>query len=475
MTSLLAGSSPPATSQDKWRFSGVPPMALLIASSIVLVTVILIVTGLAAGYLREQAIGIAETELARLDAVFAEVADRSLRNGSLTKSQPDSAALPMTELAASYRAAALGEDATVSLLRDDGTVLGQFPAAANLHAISGALRDAVRHRIAATLREPGRDGGRWRIAAVHPIPDAPVSVVLSRGGDEALEDWSQQALLFGVFAVAGTVAIGLMAYLIAGQFRFHNALVVARAESIEAEHARLVAEAELLKKERLSVLGQLTATVAHELRNPLSAIRNTVFTVKEMAASGAMKLERPIARMERSIERCDRIITDLLEYTRTRDLRCSPVGFDQWLQELLAEQAVPAGITLARELHAGDAVARIDAERVRRIFINLIDNAAQALNEQPGNANKRITVRTLADRDTVEFAVADNGPGIAPENRGRIFEPLFSTKNFGTGLGLATVKQIVGEHCGTIGIDSDVGRGTTITVRLPLEPAKAAA
>ena len=102
-------------------------MALLIASSIVLVTVILIVTGLAAGYLREQAIGIAETELARLDAVFAEVADRSLRNGSPTKSQPDSAALPMTELAASYRAAALGEDATVSLLRDYGTVLGQFP------------------------------------------------------------------------------------------------------------------------------------------------------------------------------------------------------------------------------------------------------------------------------------------------------------------------------------------------------------
>jgi hypothetical protein len=391
MTSLLAGSSPPATSQDKWRFSGVPPVALLIASSIVLVTVILIMTGLAAGYLREQAIGIAETELARLDAVFAEVADRSLRNGSLTKSQPDSAALPMTELAASYRAAALGEDATVSLLRDDGTVLGQIP----------CRREPSRHIWRTARRRPSPHRGdiartrsrRRQVADSSGAPDPGRSGF--RGTqprrDEALEDWSQQALLFGVFAVAGTVAIGLMAYLIAGQFRFHNALVVARAESIEAEHARLVAEAELLKKERLSVLGQLTATVAHELRNPLSAIRNTVFTVKEMAASGAMKLERPIARMERSIERCDRIITDLLEYTRTRDLRCSPVGFDQWLQELLAEQAVPAGITLARELHAGDAVARIDAERVRRIFINLIDNAAQALNEQPGNANKRIT------------------------------------------------------------------------------------
>ena len=304
MTSLLAGASPLATNQDKWRFSGIRPVTLLIASSIVLVTVILIATGLAAGYLREQAIGIAETELARLDAVFAEVADRSLRNGSPSTSQPDSAALPMGELAASYRAAALGEDATVSLVRDDGTVLAQFPAAANPHAVSGALHDAVRHRTAATLQEPGRDGGRWRIAAVHPIPDAPVSVVLSRGGDEALEDWSQQALLFGAFAVAGAVAIGIMAYLIAGQFRFHSALVVARAESIEAEHARLAAEAELLKRERLSVLGQLTATVAHELRNPLSAIRNTLFTVKEMAAMPARQTrpaDRPHGAQHRAL------------------------------------------------------------------------------------------------------------------------------------------------------------------------------
>ena len=107
-----------------------------------------------------------------------------------------------------------------------------------------------------------------------------------------------------------------------------------RAEKIEVEHARLVAEAELLKKERLSVLGQFTATVAHELRNPLSAIRNSLFTMrKELANSGGVKLDRPIARMERSIARCDRIIGDLLDIRRNRDLRRAAIDFDQWLGE----------------------------------------------------------------------------------------------------------------------------------------------
>jgi signal transduction histidine kinase len=225
-----------------------------------------------------------------------------------------------------------------------------------------------------------------------------------------------------------------------------------------------------LKKERLSVLGQFTATVANELRNPLSAIRNTLFTMREIATSSVLVLDRPIARIQRSIARCDRIIGDLLEYIRTPELSRVPVTLDEWLREVLLEHGLPPAVTLVEEYGAGDAVVRIDADRIRHVVINLIDNAAQALGEMPpGSGPLRITVSSAIRDGALQLTVADTGPGIPPENMARIFEPLFSTKSFGAGLGLATVKQIVVHHGGTIGIDSEVGSGTRMSIRLPLE------
>jgi len=256
--------------------------------------------------------------------------------------------------------------------------------------------------------------------------------------------------------------------LIARQFRTHVALAAIRAEKIEIERARLAAEAELLKAERLSVLGQLTATVAHELRNPLSAIRNTLFTVNELATGAGLKLDRPVARMERSVERCDRIISDLLEYTRNRELNRDDVAFDRWLGEVLAEQPIAPPVVLTAALDAADTLVSIDADRIRRVVINLVDNAVQAVTDMPADRDKQITVRTAAVGGDMVLVLQDTGPGIAPENLARIFEPLFSTKSFGTGLGLPTVKQIVNQHGGMIAIDSEVGLGTRVTVRLPL-------
>jgi signal transduction histidine kinase len=303
---------------------------------------------------------------------------------------------------------------------------------------------------------------------VRVFADYPLAVLVSRGGDQALLTWSRQAAMFGAFAVFGVAAIALMVFLIARQFRTHSALAAIRAEKIEVEHARLFAEAELLKKERLSVLGQFTATVADELRNPLSAIRNTLFTMREIASSSGLTLDRPIARIQRSLARCDCIIGDLLEYTRSPELSRVPVGFDRWLKEVLAEHSLPAMVTLTQELRAGDAAVRIDADRLRRVVINLIDNAAQALGEMPAGAGtQRISVRTSICDDGVELAVSDTGPGIPADRLTRIFEPLFSTKSFGTGLGLATVKQIVSQHSGAVAVDSEVGRGTCVTIRLP--------
>ena len=319
--------------------------------------------------------------------------------------------------------------------------------------------------------EESRDKhGQWNIDAVQPLPDYPVSVVVSSSGAHALIAWSRQAAMFGAFAVCGVAAIALMVVLIGRQIRAGDALAAMRAAKIEADNARLVAEAELLKKERLSVLGQFTATVANELRNPLAAIRNTLFTMREIATSSGLVLDRPIARIQRSIARCDRIIGDLLEYIRTPELTRVSVNFDEWLRGILAEHGLPPAVTLVAEYAAEDAIVRIDADRIRHVVINLVDNAAQALGEMPpGQGPLRIAVRSTLGDGVLELSVGDTGPGIAPDHMARIFEPLFSTKSFGAGLGLPTVKQIVTQHAGTIDIASEPGHGTTVTIRLPVE------
>lgn len=236
----------------------------------------------------------------------------------------------------------------------------------------------------------------------------------------------------------------------------------------EATTELRVAQEELVRKERLSALGQLTATVAHELRNPLSSIRNTVFAFKESTKTAAPQFERSIARIERSLVRCDRIISDLLDFTRAREPELSTATADDWLGEVLDELQVPSDVEIVRRFSAPQCKVRFDKERMRRVVVNLIENAAQALAESaPSGRGRSIVVATRATTD-YELCVEDTGPGIAPDILPKVFEPLFTTKSFGTGLGLATVKQIVEQHAGTVTIESEIGRGTRVTIRLPI-------
>lgn len=384
--------------------------------------------------------------------------------------------IPAAEFTSLFAAIPLPPATVIALRRPDGSTLARYPEQVDgsQGSLAGTSVDAILGDVTATMIRHflGTDG-KWQIVAVRSLAGFRAAVVVTRGADRVLADWAYQGLWYAAFALGGAVAIAVMVYLIARQFQAHATLAAMRADKIEAEkieieRARLAAEAELLKGERLSVLGQLTATVAHDLRNPLSVIRKTLFTVKELATAAGVKLDRPIARMERSIERCDRIISDLLEYTRNRELNRTSIRFDLWLANILAEQSVAPPIVIAPKLGAGDAALPLDHDRFRRVVINLVENAAQALAETPPDREKHIVVRTsIVDRE-LALVVEDTGPGIKPENLGRIFEPLFSTKSFGTGLGLPTVKQIVNQHGGMIAVGSEVGRGTCVTVRLPL-------
>jgi len=238
----------------------------------------------------------------------------------------------------------------------------------------------------------------------------------------------------------------------------------------ERTRALKEAQAELVRQERLSALGQLTATVAHEIRNPLGTVRNSVFSIRAVIGRGQLsRVEPALQRAERNITRCDNIITELLDYTRTHQLKLQPLCLDEWLQRILDEQTIPEDITLSVDLAEAVEVP-LDSERFRRAIVNLIDNACQAMQEtsQPDRSEQILHIQSeIVDRK-LKISITDTGPGIPPEVMSHIFEPLYSTKSFGVGLGLPIVEGIVKQHGGEIEIDSEIGVGTQVMMWFPL-------
>jgi PAS domain S-box-containing protein len=234
----------------------------------------------------------------------------------------------------------------------------------------------------------------------------------------------------------------------------------------------------LSRQERLATLGQVAGTVSHELRNPLASIRSSMALIRQLTANKGLGLDRALERIDRNIERCNGIIADLLEFTRRREVSRAPVEIDAWIGETLDEHALAEGVTVVREL-ASDSVVALDCERFRQVMVNLLDNAAQAMSDEswtPADARQpTIVVRTEAAGPHVRLSVVDNGPGIPVEQQSRIFEPLFTTKSFGVGLGLPTVRRIVEQHGGTIAVESAVEGGTSFIVWLPRHSGDAAA
>ena len=249
-----------------------------------------------------------------------------------------------------------------------------------------------------------------------------------------------------------------------------NAKLEQRVEKRTAELR--TAQAELVRKERLATLGQLSATVSHELRNPLGTIRNSLVILEKKLGTESPVVHRSIDRMVRNIGRCNNIIDEMLEFARARELELNKTNFDAWLVNILDEFQVPPGITVTRLLGAPRSRPGIDDDRMRRAIVNVYDNACQAMTEEPkgkGPAKKKaLTVSTKSVKGRLEVLIADTGPGMPPEVFAAAFEPLYSTKGFGVGLGLPIVKQIMEQHGGGIEITSKQGIGTQVVLWLPL-------
>ncbi|RPJ09539.1 MAG: PAS domain S-box protein [Spirochaetaceae bacterium] len=232
------------------------------------------------------------------------------------------------------------------------------------------------------------------------------------------------------------------------------------------------AQAELMRQERLAVLGQLTATVAHEIRNPLSTVRTSVFAIgRALDLNEIGRVRKSLEMAERNVLRCDHIITELLDYTRDRAPDRGLQMLDPWLGTVMDELVIPREINCVRELNCRAAIV-MDKESLRRVVINVVNNAIEAIREKspPGESGSKesssetgqISVNTRSTSSRAEIIIKDSGCGIPELAAGNLFKPLFSTKNFGLGLGLAIVKKIMEQHDGGVEIKSRVGEGTSV-------------
>jgi signal transduction histidine kinase len=263
----------------------------------------------------------------------------------------------------------------------------------------------------------------------------------------------------------------------------------AEAESVNEQVAGLnrtlaekEAQDEIVKKGRMEQMGQLTATIAHELRNPLGAVRTSTFLLAKKVSGRGLNVEGQIERINNGVTRCDNIISQLLDYSRNKPLQCQSSNLDEWLSKVVSEESarLPQAVMIELALGLDDAKVPFDPARLQRAIINLMSNASEAIfSASPGGeptANPRIWITTRFSREgNAVIQVRDNGPGIAPENLAKVREPLFTTKSFGTGLGIPAIEQIANQHGGRLEIESRPGDGASFEIHLPIAAREAAA
>jgi PAS domain S-box-containing protein len=223
-------------------------------------------------------------------------------------------------------------------------------------------------------------------------------------------------------------------------------------------------EERLREQAALARLGEMAAVVAHEVKNPLAAIKGALQVIGGRLPEGG----RDRAIMGDVVARVDSlndIVQDLLIFARPREPRLGPVALAELIENtvaLMRKDPAQAGLTVA--VSGANPLVQADVEQLKTVFLNLLLNAAQA----NGHAG-RIRIDIRADDLAATVAIADDGPGIPPEVRGKIFEPFFTTKHRGTGLGLPTARRVIERHRGALDVECPPSGGTIVTVTLPMQ------
>jgi len=251
-------------------------------------------------------------------------------------------------------------------------------------------------------------------------------------------------------------------------------MVEDRTRELKETHAKL------LHQDKMASLGKLSASVVHEINNPISGILSLVMLMNRIMEGGTLQqkeleqFKQYLGLMETETRRISRIVSNLLAFSRHSKMEFGSVKLNQLIEKTLFLNA-----NLLR-LHSVKVEERLDPDlpdltgsedRLQQVFMNLISNAAEAIEASRGERVLTIQTQPLPEKECVSISFSDTGVGIPPENLPKLFEPFFSTKKKGkgVGLGLSVAYGIIQEHGGSIQVQSEVGRGTTFTIELPLK------
>ncbi len=237
-------------------------------------------------------------------------------------------------------------------------------------------------------------------------------------------------------------------------------------EELKKERDNLVKQVklkteQLLKTEKLTTIGELSARIAHDMRNPLSIIKNTAEIIKTSHKNIDSNTKEQWSRHERAIYRISHQVDDVLDYVKDAPIKKKSAKISVILHDTLERIEIPDKIKI--NLPKIDATISCDSEKLEVVFVNLIMNAIQAIENKKGEVY--INIADEPD-DIILISIKDSGPGIPKKLISKIFDPLFTTRQIGTGLGLPSCKNIIEKHGGSIDVVSPKGKGATFLVRL---------
>ncbi|MBU1983817.1 HAMP domain-containing protein, partial [bacterium] len=227
------------------------------------------------------------------------------------------------------------------------------------------------------------------------------------------------------------------------------------------------AQKQIVQAERLAAVGELAASVVHEIRNPLSAVKMNLRILEGKCAQDSVAAEHFRLAREQT-ERLETMLEDLLDFSKPVALRLAAVRVEDVVEDALRMfRADDAMHTVTVNVSDSLPPLNADRERLGQVLLNLLLNARQA---SAAGEEIRVAAESVSENgaSAIRISVADRGQGIAPENLSHVFEPFFTTRKRGTGLGLANARKIVEIHGGTISIESTVGKGTAVFVTLPI-------
>lgn len=232
---------------------------------------------------------------------------------------------------------------------------------------------------------------------------------------------------------------------------------------IEKEKQLAISE-EKSKNSRFIAIGETASRLGHDLRNPLSVIMGTIQILKLKSKNGVYdeNIQEKYDRIERAITRMSHQIEDVLDFVRIRPLELGNHSLVEIIQEVSGKITKPNNIQI--NLPQNDLKITCDSKKLEIVFINIIINAIQSIGDKG-----EITIKITDDKKNAYISIEDSGPGIPDEILPKIFEPLFTTKQTGTGLGLVSCKNIVEQHGGSITVKNNP---TTFTILLPMNPAE---